>query len=143
MIVRELQRSEPSAGPVCASEPATAPLVAPAGDDVRVALPAPLLRGIGAIVRYRTTQRYAALYPAAMRTVAVNDGAHVTTAPHVSLHKALQAVLGTRHAWLIFDAQTNEVRVLDVPGAQAILCRQSASTEPAGAAAPAAHADVT
>jgi len=132
MIVSELQRNEPSPDPGCA--PAVPP---PASSLASVELPAPLLRGIDAIVRYRTAQRYAALYPAAMRTVAVNDGAHVTTAPHVSLHQALQTVLGSRHAWLVFDTQSGEVRVLDVPEAQAILCRQASATGSD------AHADVT
>ena len=135
MIVSELQRSEPPSDAPCAPE-ASGTQAEPAAGAID-ALPAALLRGIGAIVRYRTTQRYAALYPAAMRTVAVNDGAHVTTAPHVSLHQALQTVLGSRHAWLVFDTETNDVRVLDVPAAQAILCRQAAPGPYD------AHADVT
>ena len=121
MIVTELQRSEepvdaPAAQPAVSGGFAPAP---PAG------LTAALLRGIGAIVRYRSSARFAALYPAAMRTVAVNDGAHITTAPHVSLHQALQSMLGARHAWLVFDTESNEVRVLDVPAAQQILYAQS------------------
>ena len=130
-----LQRSEPSTEAPCAPEASAAPVEPTAGG--LESLSAPLVRGIGAIVRYRTTQRYAALYPAAMRTVAVNDGAHVTTAPHVSLHNALQGVLGSRHAWLVFDTESNSVRILDVPAAQAILCRQAAPAQPG------AHADVT
>ena len=137
MFVSELQRNEPSADAPCAASAPGAVSRDAVSDRVSDAFPTPLLRGIGAIVRYRTAQRYAALYPAAMRTVAVNDGTHVTTAPHVALHQALQAVLGSRHAWLVYDAQTNEVRVLDVPAAQAILCRQAAPADPA------AHADVT
>jgi hypothetical protein len=135
MIVSELPRSEASSESACAPP---APVETATAPQVSIDLPAPLLRGIGAIVRYRTAQRYAALYPAAMRTVAVNDGSHVTTAPHVSLHKALQTVLGSQHAWVVFDTATNDVRLLDVPAAQAILCRQAAPAESA-----AAHADVT
>jgi hypothetical protein len=117
MIVTELQRSEqqteqPTAVGAFAAEPTDG-------------LSAALLRGIGAIVRYRSAARFAALYPAAMRTVAVNDGSHITTAPHVSLHQALQSMLGARHAWLVFDTESNEVRVLDVPAAQQILYGQS------------------
>jgi hypothetical protein len=116
MIVTELQRSE---------EPAEHPSVPGAfAAAVPAGLSAALLRGIGAIVRYRSAARYAALYPAAMRTVAVNDGAHITTAPHVSLHQALQSMLGSRHAWLVFDTESNEVRVLDVPAAQRLLYGQ-------------------
>ena len=117
MIVTELQRSEEPAEQ--SSPPGAFAPAAPAG------LSAALLRGIGAIVRYRSAARYAALYPAAMRTVAVNDGSHITTAPHVSLHQALQSMLGARHAWLVFDTESNEVRVLDVPAAQQILYGQS------------------
>ena len=135
MVVTELPGSEPPTDAPCATAASAAPVEPSAG--ALEALPAPLLRGIGAIVRYRTTQRYAALYPAAMRTVAVNDGAHVTTAPHVSLHNALQGMLGSRHAWLVFDTESNDVRILDVPTAQALLCRQAAPAQPG------AHADVT
>ena len=122
MIVTELQRSEESAGQL-----AVPGAFAPAEP---LGLSAALLRGIGAIVRYRSAARYAALYPAAMRTVAVNDGSHITTAPHVSLHHALQSMLGARHAWLVFDTESNEVRVLDVPAAQQILYAQSDATRP-------------
>ena len=122
MIVTELQRTEePAEQP---SVPGAFAPAAPAG------LSAALLRGIGAIVRYRSSARFAALYPAAMRTVAVNDGAHITTAPHVSLHQALQSMLGSRHAWLVFDTESNEVRVLDVPAAQQLLSAQSDATRP-------------
>ena len=62
--------------------------------------------------------------------MAVNDGAHITTAPHVPLHQALQSILGARHAWLVFDTESNEVRVLEVPAAQQLLYNQSVPTLP-------------
>lgn len=128
MIVTELHRRDDLAAPSAPPAPSTAPgAFAPAEP---VGLSAALLRGIGAIVRYRSSARYAALYPAAMRTVAVNDGSHITTAPHVSLHQALQSMLGSRHAWLVFDTESDEVRVLDVPAAQQLLSAQSDALRP-------------
>jgi hypothetical protein len=80
---------------------------------------------VGAVVRERTTARFAALYPASMQTVAVNDGAHVSTAADAALHAALSALLASRQCWLLFDAQTLRGRLVTVGAAQSILCSQA------------------
>ncbi len=87
-----------------------------------VGLTGELLVGVGAVVRERTTARFAALYPAAMQTVAVNDGAHVSTVADAALHAALSALLASRRCWLLFDAQTLQGRLVTVGAAQSILC---------------------
>ena len=103
--------------------------VSPAAEDpsaVPVGLSTALLQGIGAIVRSRTSSRFAALYPAAMRTIAINDGAHISTAPNPPLHQALLELLASQHCWLMFDTARHEGRVMSVSAAQRILCDQSA-----------------